>query len=352
MKTKLIGLIVVVGVIAAVIGFTFFGKVSQVTELNGYVGGEKIGFLEDQEIQEELKKNYHLSLNYSKAGSLDMVTADKEGKDFLWPSSQTALELYKEKVGKPVRSEIVFNTPIVIYTRQPVAKALQKQGIASEQDGVWSVDLAGLIGLVTDQTPWAEIGLPQLYGNVTVYSTDPAKSNSGNMFAGLIANTLTGGVANESNIDDQLPVIKQIFEQSGYMESSSADIFSEFLKMGMGSKPLVVGYESQLLEFTAQNPDTWAQIKDDVVMMYPTPTVWSSHVWIAMDDNAAKAVDALKDQKIQELAWTRHGFRTGVSGSYQSPEDFADVGVARNVNQVGQLPNYRTMEKIIEAVSS
>ncbi|MEE0955676.1 MAG: hypothetical protein U0L49_07640 [Eubacterium sp.] len=352
MKTKLIGLIVVLGVIGAVIGFTLFGKANQVTELNGYVGGEKIGFLEDEEIQEELKKNYHLSLDYSKAGSLDMVTADKEGRDFLWPSSQTALEYYKATVGKPVKSEIIFNTPIVIYTRQPVAQALQKQGIASETDGVWTVDLAKLIKLITDRTSWSDIGLSELYGNVTVYSTDPAKSNSGNMFAGLIANTLVGGVANESNVDDQLPVIKQIFDQSGYMESSSADIFNEFLKMGMGSKPMVVGYESQLLEFTAENPDVWTQIKDDVVMMYPTPTVWSSHVWIALDDNAAGAVDALTDKHIQDLAWQKHGFRTGVSGSYVSQDTFKDVGVAKSVTQVGQMPNYKTMEKIIEAVSS
>jgi len=128
MKTKLIGLIVVLAAIAAAVIYVTVGRKTQVTALNGYVGGEKIGFLEDQEVQDILRKDYHLSLEYSKAGSLDMVTADKEGKDFLWPSSQTALEYYKSEVGKPVRSETVFNTPIVIYTRKAVSDALQKEG--------------------------------------------------------------------------------------------------------------------------------------------------------------------------------------------------------------------------------
>ena len=68
------------------------------------------------------------------------------------------------------------------------------------------------------------------------------------------------------------------------MESSSSDLFDQFLKTGMGAKPLIAGYENQLLEFAVENPDTWEQIKGDIVIMYPTPTVWSSHVYIALDE--------------------------------------------------------------------
>ena len=42
--------------------------------------------------------------------------------------------------------------------------------------------------------------------------------------------------------------------------------------------------KNQLLEFAVENPDTWEQIKGDIVMMYPTPTVWTSHVYIALDE--------------------------------------------------------------------
>ena len=43
------------------------------------------------------------------------------------------------------------------------------------------------------------------------------------------------------------------------MESSSSDLFDQFLKTGMGAKPLIAGYESQLLEFAVQEPETWEQ---------------------------------------------------------------------------------------------
>ena len=352
MKSKIIGLAVVLAVIAGAIGYKTLSDSGRSTELKGYAGGEKIGFLEDEEIQTALQKKYHIALEYSKAGSLDMVTADQTGRDYLWPSSQTALEFYKTKNGKPARSEVIFNTPIVIYTRTSVADALDKEGCVKENGGVYSVDLAALIKLVKEGTSWSSIGLPQLYGNVTVSSTDPTKSNSGNMFAGLLANTLAGGVATESNIDPYLPEIKEIFEKSGYMESSSADIFSDFLKLGVGAKPLVVGYENQLLEFSVENPDIWKQVKDDVVMLYPVPTVWSSHVFIALDDAASSAIDALEDKDIQKLAWEHHGFRTGVSGGSADVSAFDGVGLASTVTQVGQMPNYRTMEKILSYLSS
>ena len=104
------------------------------------------------------------------------------------------------------------------------------------------------------------------------------------------------------------------------MESSSSDLFDQFLKTGMGAKPLIAGYENQLLEFAVENPDTWEQIKGDIVIMYPTPTVWSSHVYIALDEAGTAGTDALLDEDIQRLAWEKHGFRTGV---YDTPTDAA-----------------------------
>ncbi|MEE3486607.1 MAG: hypothetical protein VZT48_00715 [Bulleidia sp.] len=347
LSNRMKGFLVLILVIALFGVYQLVSTKTAVVSISGYVGGEKIGFLEDEEVQKVLKKN-HVSMDYAKAGSIDMVTADHTGKDYLWPSSQTALELYKAEYGKPLKSDAVFQTPIVLYTRKPVAEALEKKGIVSVQDGVYSCDTAKLIQLVEDETSWSSIGLTQLYGNITVGTTDPAKSNSGNMWAGLMADVLAGGIANDSNIDEVLPRLQAIFARSGYMETSSADIFSDFLKMGMGAKPLIVGYESQLLEFSVEQPDIWSQVKDDIVMMYPTPTVWSSHVFIAMDDNAVNAIDVLESDEVQQLAWTRHGFRTGVSGS--SDTQAFSVALAPSVTQVVQMPDYKTMEKITKAL--
>ena len=83
---------------------------------------------------------------------------------------------------------------------------------------------------------------------MTVSTTDPVKSNSGNMFAGLLASALAeDGVADMENVDEILPELKEIFEKSGYMESSSSDLFNQFLNTGMGARPVMAGYESQIL---------------------------------------------------------------------------------------------------------
>lgn len=181
-------------------------------------------------------------------------------------------------------------------------------------------------------------------------TTDPTKSNSGNMFAGLLANTLCGGVADESNLSEILPRLETIFQRLGYMESSSSDLFEQFLKTGMGAKPIIAGYENQLLEFAVANPDTWEQVKADIVMLYPTPTVWSSHVYIALDEAGTAGIDALLDEDVQRLAWEKHGFRTGV---YDKPTeiDFGVDGLADEITTVAPMPDAATMERIIEALS-
>lgn len=347
MKTKLIGLVILIAVIIAAVIYVWAGKAGEVTEIKGYVGGEKIGLLEDEEVREILEDKYKLSIDYAKAGSIDMITADSTGMDFLFPSNQTALELYEQINGKPVKSEIILNTPIVLYTHKAVAEAFINEGIASIDGETYYVDMKKLTEAIESGTEWKEIGLDQLYGSIAVGTTDPTKSNSGNMFAGLLANTLCGGVADESNLYEILPRLQNIFQRLGYMESSSADLFDQFLKTGMGAKPLIAGYENQLLEFAVENPEIWEQVNDDIVIMYPTPTVWSSHVFIALDENGTLGIDALLDEDIQRLAWEKHGFRTGVYDTPADSEHFGVSGLADEITQVAPMPDADTMDRII-----
>ena len=303
---RLLGLLLLI-VIAAGTGIIYqmtAGKKEPI-RLTGYLGGEKIGFIEDEEVQEILRHQYGIEIDYSKAGSLDMVILDQEGMDYLFPSSQTALEYYRELKGEPAKSEIILNTPIVLYTHKIVSDVLEEQGIVSEEDGVMYLDMAEMARIITEERSWKEIGLPELYGNVSIDTTDPAKSNSGNMFAGLLANTLNGGVTvDEEALPRIFPQLQEVFDKLGYMETSSSDLFSQFLKMGVGAKPIIAGYESQLLEFAVEQPDDFAKIKDDIVMLYPSPTVWSTHIYIALTENGEMAVDGqLGMYALLENAW-------------------------------------------------
>lgn len=61
MKTKLIGLGILAAVIIAAAAYVFISNSQTVTEINGYVGGEKIGLLEDEEVQDILRDRYRWS---------------------------------------------------------------------------------------------------------------------------------------------------------------------------------------------------------------------------------------------------------------------------------------------------
>ena len=148
-----------------------------------------------------------------------------------------------------------------------------------------------------------------------------------------------------------LPRLQAIFEKLGYMEASSSDLFDQFLKTGMGAKPMIAGYENQLLEFAVENPEDWEQLKDDIVLIYPTPTVWSSHIYIALDEAGEAGIDALMDEEIQRLAWENHGFRTEVSGTGADEDHFGVPHLAAEITQVAAMPSYAAMEKIIAALS-
>ena len=350
MKKKIVGLILLV-VLMAVIGGIYFvtGNAPRIVNVDGYVGGEKIELLEDEEVQSVFEEKYGLNVDYSRAGSLDMMTADLSGRDYLFPSSSIALEYYEDLHGSPVQSEIVLNTPIVLYTHQIVLDAFESQGLITTDGDIHYIDMAGLLELIQNGAQWSDIGLPELYGRVSVDTTDPSKSNSGNMFAALVANVLNEGqTVTEADLAAVLPELQDIFGKLGYMETSSSDLFSQFLRMGVGAEPIIAGYESQLIEYAALYPDEYDRIRDDVVMLYPAPTVWSAHVMIALDENGQILLNAMQDEDIQEIAWKKHGFRTGNYGDIADSGAIPAEGVAASITQVAQVPSYDVMKVIIE----
>lgn len=349
MKAKLMGAGILAAVIICAVLIYYFGQPPEVTVINGYLGGEKIGVMEDKEISDILAKEYHIAFNYSRAGSLDMVTADRTGKNYLFPSSRTALEYYKEQHGEPVSDEIIFNTPIVLYSHKAVAEALMTDGTVYTAEGVYFADMAKLTDKLVGEVTWAELGLTELYGSFSVDTTDPVRSNSGNMFAALLANVLCGGkTADEESVRAVLPQLKEIFAKLGYMETSSSDLFNQFLRTGIGAKPIIAGYENQLIEYAAENPDKYSKIADDIVIIYPTPTIWSTHIYIALDETGKLGAAALCDEKIQQLAWEKHGFRTsGCDISEESGEGLVSR-IAPSLNSVINMPDYRVMKIIID----
>jgi hypothetical protein len=316
-----------------------------------------MAFLENAEVQNILRKKYGLEVDYTKAGSIEMVKeAHSEDIDFLWPSSQVALELFKmNQQSRLIKNEVIFNSPIVLYSWDIVTDALIKIGIVEKiADSYYIVDFPGLINLVVEDKKWSDIGLDALYGNISIVSTDPTKSNSGNMFSGLLANMLykEGDIINEQALPQVLPTIRLIFTKLGFMEHSSSDLFQAYLTKGVGDKPIIVGYENQIVEFSLEHEKLWPKVKEKVRILYPRPTVWSSHPLIILQEKAESLITALQDEEIQKLAWEKHGFRTGLIGVQNDPKVLDIAGIPAEITQVIPMPSPVVMDNIIMTLQS
>jgi hypothetical protein len=356
------GLLAVVIVVAVVVALVRGGgsgggggKPSAIT-VKGYLGGEKTAFIADPEVQQILKDKYGITVDGTKAGSIEMVRDIALGQDvdFVWPADQVALAIYKDRQGTLLKAENIFNSPIVLYSWTPVVDALVAAGIAQQgEGGSYTLDLPKLIEWIVEGRQWSEIGLSQLHGRITIHTTDPAFSNSGYLFAGLLANVLNGGdVVSTTTVEPLLPTVQAFYNRLGFMEQSSGDLFQQFLSTGMGAKPIIVGYESQLAEFSLQNEAYRQQIKDQVRVLYPQPTVWSSHPMIARTANGVKLLDALKDPDILKLAWERHGFRSGLAGVSNDPKVLQIAGIPAQITSVIDMPSPSAMDRILDAVKA
>ena len=84
--------------------------------------------------------------------------------------------------------------------------------------------------------------------------------------------------------------------------------------------------------------------------MYPDPTVWSSHVYIALDEAGRRGIDALMDPEVQRLAWEKHGFRMGVQDVSLEADAFGVDGLVPKVTRVAPMPDAETMDRLITAL--
>lgn len=357
-KSKVIGLVALLAAVAIVLGAVVWRQTRPEPAaprtpdaVTGYLGGEKTGLFDDPQFR-QLAADAGLDVDYRKAGSLAMMDADQSGMDYLFPSSRAAVEYGTSRGVDTSHADIVFNSPIVVYTHKAVADALVGSGIMSVSDGVYRIDMAKAVDAMTADRTWADLGYAAGYGQFRIDSTDPVQSNSGNEYAALVATVLNGGQpATVESVNRDADTIRAIFAKSGWMETSSEDSFNQFLTLGVGSKPMMIGYESQLLDLAVNQPDAYAQVRDDVILAYPTPTVWSTHTLIALDDNGERLLDLLRSPDMQKLAWERHGFRAANYVGTDSIERFGVPGTVDQVTGVSELPDNDAMQALIATLS-
>ena len=92
----------------------------------------------------------------------------------------------------------------------------------------------------------------------------------------------------------------------------------------------------------------YEKIAEDIVIIYPIPTIWSTHIYIALDETGKQGAAALCDEKIQQLAWEKHGFRTSGCDISSEGGEGKVTGIAPELSAVMNMPDYKVIKLIME----
>ena len=389
-KKKIIGISIFIFLILLIIGINTFTNNKGFANLKTvYVatGGGKEDFLADEEVLKILKKKYKLNVIFDTWSNgktitkpliresvnlgndsiikriqnnedISINTSGVSKYDASFTSDQRFYDYYKLAPNKDnneadrytvIAGSLTLNTPIVIYSWKEVVNAFINEGIVTLEDNVYYItNMNKLIDYILNNKKWSDIGLNKLYGNINIASTDPVSSSPGATYYGLLLSILSGGQIEDTTLEDNLARLKQFYQKSGYMNNTPADLFERYLKTGMGGEPIIVDYEKSIIDFANSNPTGFNQVKDDIVILYPKPTIWNSHCFMAFTENGKKLYEAFMDKEIEQIAWEKYGFRTGVTGGNYNVDVLGITGIPQTITQTVSSLKMSMYETLIE----
>jgi len=329
-------------------------------------GGGKENFIADEDVIKIMQEKYGLNIVYDtwSNGKLiknPLLREDGTTKyDAMFCSDQRFYDYYKLAPNKSngeaerytvLNGGLTLNTPIVIYSWAEVVDALVADGIVTEKNDVYYItDMNKLLNYILEGKKWSDIGLTQLYGNINIASTDPVTSSPGATYYGLLLSIMCESNVNSTTVEEILPKLKEFYEKSGYMNNTPADLFERYLKTGMGGEPMIVDYEKSMIDFANENPDGFAQVKNQIRILYPTPTIWNSHCIATFTENGNEFYKAFENKEIQQIAWSKYGFRTGITGGNYDVKSIG-IGVPQTINSTVSSLKMDIYNRLIEYLS-
>ena len=365
-KKQIIGIVILIILILLIIGYKKFGNEvlsGDIKTIYVATGGGKEDFLKDEEVLEILRKEYKINVVFdtwsnSKTvtqpliretiglGNQDIINRIENGEKFtinsegvtkydaLFTSDIRYYDYYKQRPadGEAERYTVLgggltLNTPIVFYSWDKIVDALIANNLAEKKDDIYYVtDMNKLVDYILNGKKWSELGVSDdIYGNVSISSIDPIKSSPGATYYGLLLGILSKGEITEANIKNNMPKLKDLYIKSGNMRFTPADLFQEYLRAGMGTQKIIVDYEKSIIDFSNSNKKGFEQVKDRIRILYPKPTSWNNHCYMYFTENGEILNKAFEEnERIQQIAWERYGFRTGVTGGKY---DVKNIGI-------------------------
>ena len=329
-------------------GGTTGGSGGKLTQLHGVIGSEKRAYFEDPDVVARLEELGY-SVSVTTAGSRQIATTtDITEQDFVFPSSAPATQKVREQ-GSGYSVDFPFFTPMAVASWKPIADLLVAEGVVSEQNGAYTLDVNKYMDLARSGKRWRDLG--EAYPsprNVQIRSTDIRTSNSAAMYLSLLAwEVVERDPERRDDVGFLIDEIAPFFTAQGYSEASSSGPFTDYLSQGMGAAPMVMVYEAQ---FLGEQMRPNSRIRDDMVLLHLSPTVLANHGIVGVSAGGKELGRLLSnDPQLQQLA-ARHGFRPANSGSLA--DELADRGFEAPSDYVNSIdpPSYDRLEQLIDGV--
>jgi hypothetical protein len=345
--------LVAIGVIAAIVVSVAqrqHGTAATVV-VKGVIGSEKQPFFQDPDVQAVFHKHGY-DVQVQTAGSREIATSfDLSQFDFAFPAGAPAAE--KIRTARKVNTSYApFYTPMAIATFQPIVQLLTQAGVVHDEGSYRSFDIKAYLDLVQKNTRWSDLPGNSTYKadkSILITSTDVRTSNSAAMYLSLASYVANGNnvVQDTGQAQRMVAAMAPLFLRQGFTESSSQEPFEDYLTIGMGKTPLVMIYEAQYLARAAANDGS---IRPDMVLLYPSPTVYSKHTLVPVGSRGDRVGQLLvNDPDLQRLA-VKYGFRNANTAYFDQFAKSHHVTLPGSLNNVIDPPAYDPLETMISGV--
>lgn len=364
MLKRILGIVLAVAVVCVIGGLFLFRSNDNDTTVSandqktitikGVIGSEKKDFFQDKEVRKILADN-GLKVEIETAGSRQIATdTDLKAYDFAFPSSAPAAQKIQEKM-KVSNTYSPFYSPMAVATYKPVIELLAQNGLASQDaNGAWNIDMNAYLKAVSDGKRWNDLkGADKLYNSprsMLISSTDIRKSNSAAMYLSIASYALNDNnvVSNPEQEQKVLANASKLFLSQGYSGASSEEPFKDYLTQGAGAVPMVMIYEAQ---FVGESLKKNSSITDQMVLAYPSPTVFSKHTLIPFNSNADKLGKLLSNNSKLTALEAQYGFRTQDNKDFVNVTTKNKIPVQESITNIADTPSYDVLESMISKIS-
>lgn len=322
----------------------------------GLIALDVEAYFKDERVRKILADK-RLPVQVTRVGSRDMAGKVVPGAmpEFFMSSGVVAANQVVDaarKLNIGVTQSSPFFTPLVIASWTPIAQILVTNGIAKPvSDRIYGVDMARLTALMLAKKRWKDLQGASAYDvtrSVLVSTTDVRRSNSAAMYLALTSQAVNGDIVTDRATAQKVAgQVAELFKRQGYQENYVDGNFDDYVSIGIGKTPLAFLYENQMVSFALRKNG----VKQDMVLMYPQPTIVNKIVFVASTERA-RALAALlgSDAELQRIG-VEYGFRIADSGVFMQAVKQTGLAVEERLTQVVDPPAAEVMSEMIDVVS-